>query len=243
MVKPRYMQVAQSLMKTIHEGRHPIGSLLPTELQIADQYGVSRHTVREALKQLQKYGMVSRRVGIGTRVESVDTTSGYRQTLDSIDDLVQFGKSHNRRVELVENTVLDIETARELGCSPGSKWLWIGSVRWDEESDPRVPVCWTDSYVDPLYQELGTIIKEQTSTLMCSIIEERYRRRAVMVKQSISAIEMPQSRAGVLGVKPASSALKVVRQYFDEMEDIFIVTRTYHPSGRFTLHMLLSRIN
>ncbi|WP_342352968.1 GntR family transcriptional regulator, partial [Methylobacterium frigidaeris] len=41
-----WAQVARDLRAGIASGRYPIGSLLPTELELCEQYGMSRHTVR-----------------------------------------------------------------------------------------------------------------------------------------------------------------------------------------------------
>ena len=65
----RYAALAQSLLHDIESGRYPVGSLLPTEIELVEQFGLSRHTVREAIRQLQQVGLVTRRKGVGTRVK------------------------------------------------------------------------------------------------------------------------------------------------------------------------------
>jgi GntR family transcriptional regulator len=75
-----------------------VGSLLPTELELSERYGVSRHTIRIALRELQDLGLVSRRKKVGTRVEAIAPTSNYLQSITSIEDLVQFGAAHTRVV-------------------------------------------------------------------------------------------------------------------------------------------------
>ncbi|MEG8024873.1 winged helix-turn-helix domain-containing protein [Sphingomonas aurantiaca] len=61
--QPRYLQLAQTLINEIEDGRYPIGTLLPTEFDLCDQFGASRFTVREAIKRLVQSGMVSRQAG------------------------------------------------------------------------------------------------------------------------------------------------------------------------------------
>jgi GntR family transcriptional regulator len=65
---PRYQQVADDLTKRIGSGKYPVGGYLPTEMELCDQYAISRHTVREALRQLRDAGLISRRRRIGTEV-------------------------------------------------------------------------------------------------------------------------------------------------------------------------------
>ncbi len=92
MASPLYSQVAQDLAESIGSGRYPIGSLLPTEMELCEQYGTSRPTVRLALQELQAMGLVSRRKRVGTRVESSSPSGGYSQSMVSLDGLVQLAK-------------------------------------------------------------------------------------------------------------------------------------------------------
>ena len=61
--QPRYMQLAQTLINEIQSGRFPVGSTIPTEFELCEQFGASRSTVREAVKQLVQLGMVVRQAG------------------------------------------------------------------------------------------------------------------------------------------------------------------------------------
>src|SRR5579875_222637 len=67
---PVFVQVAGHLIKAIEDGRFPVGSRLPTEAQLAEQFGVSRPSVREALSCLQFEGYVTPRQGSRTVITS-----------------------------------------------------------------------------------------------------------------------------------------------------------------------------
>jgi DNA-binding FadR family transcriptional regulator len=67
---PVFAKVASELIGAIADGRFPVGSRLPTEQQLAAQFGVSRPSVREALSCLQFEGYVEPRQGSGTVVTS-----------------------------------------------------------------------------------------------------------------------------------------------------------------------------
>ena len=58
----------QELRKAILSGEYPPGGQLPSEAELIDMLGVSRTTVREALRSLEESGIVLRRHGIGTFV-------------------------------------------------------------------------------------------------------------------------------------------------------------------------------
>ena len=67
---PIYEDIARDLLEAIHRGQYPVGGLIPTELELAARYDVSRQTVRAAMRRLTELGAVSRRKGSGTRVET-----------------------------------------------------------------------------------------------------------------------------------------------------------------------------
>ncbi len=63
-----HQQVAESLRELIIEGKIQPGDALPPERALAKQFGVSRATVREALRALQMWGLVEARQGGGNYV-------------------------------------------------------------------------------------------------------------------------------------------------------------------------------
>ncbi len=71
MRKPLHSAITDALRTRIHAGEWAEGSRLPTEPVLAVELGISRPTLREALKQLQTEGLVDRRHGIGTFVREV----------------------------------------------------------------------------------------------------------------------------------------------------------------------------
>ncbi|MGL6006491.1 FadR/GntR family transcriptional regulator, partial [Aeromonas sobria] len=60
--------LAEKLGQQILAGEYQAGSILPGEMDLAEQFGVSRTAVREAVKMLAAKGMLLPRPRIGTRV-------------------------------------------------------------------------------------------------------------------------------------------------------------------------------
>ncbi|KUL69069.1 MULTISPECIES: FadR/GntR family transcriptional regulator [unclassified Streptomyces] len=58
----------QRLRERILAGRHPAGSYLPPERELADEYGVNRTTLKHAFGRLVHAGLLETRHGVGTRV-------------------------------------------------------------------------------------------------------------------------------------------------------------------------------
>lgn len=92
--------VAEQLKKKIISGEYASGDKLPVEAELCQSFGVSRITVREAMKKLSTMGLVEIKQGKGTFVKSVD--------------LGVFMKPLFQLVEYSEINIEAIYTAREL---------------------------------------------------------------------------------------------------------------------------------
>jgi DNA-binding FadR family transcriptional regulator len=58
--RPAYARVSEQIREAILSGRIPTGELLPTETALAAQFGVTRSTVREAIRLLEQSGLLGR---------------------------------------------------------------------------------------------------------------------------------------------------------------------------------------
>ncbi|WP_233235032.1 GntR family transcriptional regulator [Bordetella sp. LUAb4] len=240
MPKVTYPMVVRELTAAIAEGQYPVGALLPTELELSAHYGTSRHTIRAAMQELQHLGLVSRTKSVGTRVEARERKQGFQQTLASLDGLTQFGKTHVRQVQQVEEIVVDLALARTLGCPGGTRWMRVSSLRLPA-ADATQPVGWTDVYFDSIYADVVPVIKAAPQTLVSEIIEERYGCRIAKVRQTVDAVSVPGHLAEPLNVAAGSPALQIVRTYLDATSRPFEISVTVHPAGRFSLSMMLTR--
>src|SRR5690606_31355336 len=63
-------QVAGRMEALIDAGEWPVGERIPTEMELADQFEVSRNTLREAIRALVHAGLLQTRQGSGTYVSS-----------------------------------------------------------------------------------------------------------------------------------------------------------------------------
>jgi DNA-binding FadR family transcriptional regulator len=71
-----YEQISQKLAKSIADGKYEIGQRLPSERELAQAFGVSRPTVREAIIALELDGLVDVRLGSGVYVMNRYPPSG-----------------------------------------------------------------------------------------------------------------------------------------------------------------------
>lgn len=240
MASPRYVELARELIQQIQSGQLAVGASLPSEVELSQQYGVSRSTLRSALQMVQNLGLISRRKRAGIRVEAATPHTAYERSLSNLEDLMQFATVTERHVQSTRLVVCDASLAQKLECDVLQKWLCVAMLRVDMQN-PDEPLCWTDVYLDP---EVGEGLGSQlfsSSGLICEMIEARYGCKVAEVRQEIRAVGVPAYAAEALGVPQDSHALEVTRRYLGEQGRIIEVTVSVFPADRFTYGLVLKR--
>jgi GntR family transcriptional regulator len=240
MNKPRFTDIAQELKEGIASGRFPLGSLLPTELELRDHYGISRHTVRMALQELQDAGLVSRRKNVGTRVESTVARMGFQQSLASVEDLMQYGAAHLRLAPEIDTIASNAALSRLLGCEEGTRWLRISSLRM-EEGPQGLPLGWTDIYVDTQYAALEALVRAAPDTLVSALLEQHYGLRVAEIVQQVRAVDASAAMARKLRIEAGSATLQILRRYLDADGEVLVSSVATHPGERFFITTHLQR--
>jgi GntR family transcriptional regulator len=227
----RYAALAQSLLHDIESGRYPVGSLLPTEIELVEQFGLSRHTVREAIRQLQQVGLVTRRKGVGTRVKAGNVAARYTQSCASITDLFQYAKEVRLTLGEAIEVVADDKLAKTLGCNKGQRWLkYVGLRKARNHVDP---VCYTEVYVRYEYVSISKKIQKSPGPIY-ALIEKEFSEKVHEVNQQISALAIPADIAKQLGARKGAPGLFVSRHYIAADDRLIEVALSIYPADRFT---------
>src|SRR5438094_8328334 len=128
--RPRSVQVREELTQRIDSGMLAAGSRLPSEPALATELGVSRATLREALRTLETEGLVRRLWGAGTFV------ADGRRVTNSLD--LNFGVTDAIRAAGMEAGIeqaghsmepATVSEAARLELQPGSDVLVVERVR------------------------------------------------------------------------------------------------------------------
>ena len=90
---PLYRQLMDILVEAVNEGVLPIGSTLPTEAQLAERFGVSRITVREALQRIENDGVIRKQKAKNAVVVAKPSTETSGWEINSIDDIIAAASS------------------------------------------------------------------------------------------------------------------------------------------------------
>lgn len=229
--QPRYLVLAQALMDDITTGRYAVGELLPTEHELCQQFAVSRHTVREAIRRLCDLGLVGKQQGVGSRVKASSAASRYVQANETIADLHQYVQDVRLAIERVEDIEADAALAELLESSPGQGWLRITGTRY-RDGDP-LPLARTQAYVARPYRTVAEDVGDGRVPIY-ALIERRYGLQVVHVRQDISAVLIDADAAAHLHVPPGSAGLSVLRRYYGPHQELLEVAVSLHPGERFT---------
>jgi len=229
--QPRYVQLAKTLLNEIKSGRYPVGSYLPTEFELCDQFGVSRFTVREAIKQLAQQGLLSRQRGVGTRVCATTPVSQYVQFMNGISDLNQYASETSLQVTKSEIVEVGGEVAEMLQASVGETWLHVEGLRYTKGSD--VPICFTEIYIAPRFRSVEGVSGHMYRAVY-TLLEEQFQARIKTVEQEIRATVLSDEMSRLLAVRAKTPGLLLTRRYLDERGELTEFAVSVHPDGRFT---------
>ncbi len=121
-MSPLYRQVMQRVRADIASGVYPVHSRIPSEAELMEKYQVSRVTIRKAMLELTREGLLQRMQGKGTFVCSPRIRRSLR-------DVTSFH-----------------EACRHMGCVPGTKVVSAAHVTADEETrdDLQLPLGATE---------------------------------------------------------------------------------------------------
>jgi DNA-binding GntR family transcriptional regulator len=228
----------QALKHEIVTGVYPVDSQLPTESELQRRFRVSRHTVREALRDLRDAGLVAKRQGFGTTVLRPGAPRPYLHEVASINDLIELANATRYEVRASEIVVADAPLAERLGGVPGVKWLRVEGYRY--AGDDRAAVCWTLVHVHGDFAGVARLLGRRPGPIYL-LIEDLYGETVAEVEQSICASEAPAAIAASLGVKPNGAVIEVRRSYRMSSGGVGIVAENLYPLDRFRLSMTLRR--
>lgn len=210
--KPRYSEVADQLMLNIITGAYPIGSLLPSEAELCQEYGVSRHTVREAVRLLQLRGMVSRQQGRGTSVESDRHHARFSLPLSSIDEVERHGRFTHLVDLRFDDIAADEALAAALPCPVGEQFLRIRSYRVPRDAAMPLPPAWNETFILAPYADVRDRIETWPGAIY-SLVEHRHGIKIVAIRQEATAVILRGAVARRLRVKPGTAGLTIKRVY------------------------------
>lgn len=235
-----YRRVMNDLRKKIVSGEYRRGSYIPSEERLQEKYGVSRTTVRTAVRELVDEGLLQIVRGKGTRV-CLSTLRVAPESMFSVCDEVRSRgmRLELRRVEIVEMAATDY-IASKLGCQPGDKvWRIFRLIYADGE-----PFSQNYSF-EPVKLFDKTTREELAERLhtYCSFyryLEEELGIRITTAQDEMSAINGDDNNA-YLNQKEGDAVFRIERLGFDQNNTLVEYSQSYIRGDRFTQHVTIHR--
>ena len=239
--EPRYLKIVREIERDIAHERIAIGENLPSEFDLCRRLGVSRFTVRQAIRHLSDSGMVVARRGSGTVVTARTPTRSFIHAVESLDELSQYAKTTRFEIGPFELVSAGVALARRLGCRRGQNWWRTEGYRYGKpDGEAGAPICWTEAFIAEEFSRI-TKLGGSTNARLFNFIETDYDERILEVSQTLRAVLVPARIAPRLEVEPGSPALEVDRFYRSARGKIVEFASSIHPADRFSYTMRLWR--
>lgn len=238
--EPLHAWVARTLRTRIASGLYAVGTQIPAEDRLGEEFAVSRATIRHALRQLQADRLIESRKGSGSIVLPGVAANTEILHATSIDDLLAFSRGRQFHVQSIGMRPIAAELARKAGVARGSAWLTLTGYGRSDGYDQ--PDCWAEYCVHKNFAALGQILSNPVVAPIFPLIEKQFGVRVVEVNQEISASVLSPAQASVLNAEPGTGAIAVHRIYTTSTEEVALITVAVYPAHRFKHSIKLHRI-
>lgn len=241
--RPMYQQIADTIRRQIETGELAPGQQLPTELELREQFGASRNTIRDAIKRLSALDLVVTRPGQGTFVTvkadpfvttmSADPKSGFgggegATYLSEVSAAHRKPRTTQPRVEL---RVPQREVLLRLRLPDGTQTVLRHQERYIDE------VPWS---LQTSFYPMDFITRGATDLLIAEDIEKgtvAYLAESINVRQTgyrdwITARRPDQNEQAFFGIAPDTAVFEFFRTAFDQNKAPMRVTVTVFPADR-----------
>lgn len=231
---PLRAQVEQLLRELILKPEYAKGALVPDEVALAAQLGVSRGTVRSGISKLVFEGLLERKAGVGTRVSNRNLESGITAWRSFTREMASKGIT-------VENYRLDYrqvkasaDAARALNVDPTTALWCLSRVRgWEGK-----PVLQSSSWFHPRISLKG---KEDTTRPLYEMIEKETGVRPQNAREEFLAVIADAKQAKLLDVNRGTPLLLRRHTVYDQGRRAFEFAEVYYVSSRFALTLDMRR--
>lgn len=236
---PLYQQVSADMTRRIIEEEWRVGDQLMSEITLAALYQVSRITMRQALAQLEKEGLISRRRGERSivltqpryNIQELQLPSQESQPIVNPD-----GQITSTNVRIVNLTAPDHRAARMLGLPEDAPLVYLERYLGNRGRVLGINRVWFPKERVPGLAERGLLRQSISGTL-----REVYQIDTDSVENFIAAITLDAYYAKILSVPYASPALRIDSIHFCGRHVPFEFSSTVWNGANTQFHLLVSK--
>lgn len=204
---PLYYQIELKLREAIESGTYRSGERLPTEKVLQETFGVSRVTVRTALRRLEEEGMISTQRGRGTFV-TIQGNEGHRIERNTArlhsfeEDIVRQGGAPRIEVHALERIPAPQRIGALLEISEGTEITRVRRMGWVGEAP-----LWVESrYIHPSIDDAFTR-SDASDVSITSALESETGQRIDSSRLRITAAIATQDQAKRLQIEVGDPVL------------------------------------
>jgi GntR family transcriptional regulator len=230
---PKYAQVVDEIKRRIDSGEYPAGSLLPSEHQLVDAFGVSRPTIVKALTLLRQDGWIDTQQGKGSFVRGRPALAGAERTRPAqrileLPETALSGELVQAGVKLAPAYVTTL-----LGLEPGAKAFLRQRLLSDEDEPVELASLWLPL---ELAKDTDLASPELLGESMRQHLQARKKVRLDHAVERISARKSTGEEAALLRVAPDAPVLNVIVTAYDASGKPVHVTDLVLPGDRHEIH-------
>jgi GntR family transcriptional regulator, phosphonate transport system regulatory protein len=225
-----WRRIADELEQSIANGRFEAGGRLPGEIELAEAFGVNRHTVRRAIAALAERGLVRAERGSGTYVEPPRIAYPIRARTRFSEIVGAAGRAVSGRLTASAVEPAEGEIARRLRLRPGTAVVRLELLRHAD----RIPLCAATSWL-PAERFAGAAKIYASSNSITRLLAHFGVRDYARKSTQVTAAIADAAAAGGLKVALGRPILVVESTDVDGAGVPVITTRARFPADRLTL--------
>lgn len=204
-IEPLYYQIRENLREKINSNEYMPGSMIPTEAELCQHYGVSRVTVRRAVLDLVQEGLLTRGQGKGTFVaESYGLT-----TVNGVQSFTQelLGLNMRPTAKLLSCRISNAGASlcRKLELTEGEKVITISRLRLADNEPCMVEV------MNFPYKLVEGMEKEDLDQSIYRLLKDRYNCDIVSAKDIMEPIIIGEYESKLLELPMPSAGMRTNR--------------------------------
>ncbi|WP_353643206.1 GntR family transcriptional regulator [Mesorhizobium sp. WSM2239] len=209
--EPLWYQVEQAIRAIIKSGEWPTGSQIPAEDRLGVMLGVSRITLRHALRNLEEQGLLRREHGRGTFVRSATLVAGTRELTSFTQEMGNLGLVVGSRILDFGMGSADAATAGALEIEEGDPVVRIRRLRLGNDAPIGIQTAQLPGGRVPNFLEPGPPEGSLYETL-----SRRYGIMPVEAREVYRVASVGVDDAALLDLTAGSPAFVVERVTTDE---------------------------
>jgi GntR family transcriptional regulator len=232
---PLYVQIRKSLRDDIVNKTLVPGQKIPSEDELAAQFGVSRMTVRQGISDLIDEGLLYRRHGVGTFVAQPHLERDHTRLSSFIESAKDEGLDVNVRVLIADILPAKLKVARSLSLNERDLVVRVKTLR----NVAGLPITVHDAYVP--YKLFPQLLQEDLEANHLWDIFEAYGFRVKRALQRLEAREADDEIAQLLEMDEGAPILYKERTVFLDDGTPVEFTYCYNRGDRYKLTVVLDR--